>query len=56
MAKYKVLQEFRDIHTKETYKPGQEIEMTDKRAKEAMKNLSKYEGEFLERIRKQIKR
>lgn len=50
MAKYKVLKTFRDKHTKEVYEAGQEIEMTVKRANEAMKNLKKYNGEFLERI------
>lgn len=50
MAKYKVLQKFRDIETKEVYESGQEIEMTVKRADEAIKNLAKYNGEFLERI------
>lgn len=50
MAKYKVLQSFRDIHTKEVYKKDDVIEMTVKRAEEAIKNLEKYDGEFLERI------
>ena len=50
MAKYRVLQRFRDIHTKEEYEPNQEIEMTVKRAEEAIKNLKKYDGEFLKRI------
>lgn len=50
MAEYKVLQEFRDIHTKEIYKPNQAIDMTVKRANEAIKNLAKWGGPFLERI------
>lgn len=50
MAKYKVLQPFRDIKTGELYEKNQEIEMTVKRAEEAEKNLSKWEGKFLERI------
>lgn len=50
MPKYRVLQPFRDIKTKETYEKGQIIEMTVKRANEAMKNLEKWGGEFLERI------
>jgi len=50
MAKYKVLQPFRDKETKEEYTKDQEIEMTVKRADEAKKNLSKWKGEFLERI------
>jgi len=50
MAKYIVKQDFRDTHTKEIYRAGQEIEMTVKRANEAIKNLKKYDGDFLERI------
>lgn len=50
MAKYKVLKKFKDIETNEIYEPGQEIEMTVKRANEAIKNLKKWDGEFLERI------
>lgn len=50
MAEYRVLQTFRDKETKEVYKEGHDIELTVKRADEAIKNLSKYEGEFLERL------
>lgn len=50
MAKYRVLQPFRDQKTKEVYMKGQIIEMTVKRANEAMKNLEKWPGEFLERV------
>lgn len=50
MAKYKVLQRFRDVKTDEIYRQGQEIEMTVKRADEAIRNLKKWDGEFLERI------
>ena len=52
MAQYKVIQKFRDIKTNEIYEKNQEIEMTVKRADEAIKNLKKYDGEFLERIDK----
>lgn len=50
LARYIVKQKFRDTHTKEIYEAGQEIEMTVKRANEAIKNLKKYGGEFLERV------
>ena len=50
MAKYKVLQKFRDKKTNELYEAGQEIEMTVKRANEAIDALRKWDGEFLERI------
>ncbi|MCR6112703.1 hypothetical protein HXA35_20445 [Bacillus sp. A301a_S52] len=50
MAKFKVLQPFRDKKTGEAYAENQEIDMTVKRAEEAMKNLKKWDGEFLERV------
>ena len=50
LAEFKVLQPFKDIETGERYETGQVIKMTVKRANEAIKNLSKYDGEFLERI------
>lgn len=36
---FKVLKEFKDIHTKEIYNMDQEIELTEKRAKEVVANL-----------------
>lgn len=48
--KVKVLKKFRDTHTKATHKPGAEIEMTKARYTEAVKNLAKWEGPFLEVI------
>lgn len=39
MAKYKVLKKFRDVHTKEIYKPNQEIDIMVKRADEIASNL-----------------
>jgi hypothetical protein len=50
MANYRVLQKFRDLETGEVYVEGQVIEMTVKRAGEAVANLSKWNGDFLERI------
>lgn len=50
MAKYKILQEWRNIETEELYEPNQIIEMPVKRANEAIKNLKKWDGEFLERL------
>jgi len=50
MAKYKVLQRFRNLETNELYEEGQEIELTVKRADEAIANLEKWDGSFLERI------
>lgn len=50
MAKYLVKKKFRDKETKKVYQAGQEIDMTVKRAEEAVENLKKYGGTFLERI------
>lgn len=50
MAQYKVLQKFRNKETKEVYKVGQVVELTVKRANEAIENLKEWDGEFLERI------
>lgn len=47
MAKFKVLKDFRDIHTKEIYQANSEIEMTVKRSEEVIKNL---DASFLQRI------
>lgn len=50
MAKYKVLKRFVNLETNEVYEDGQEIELTVKRADEAIANLEKWDGSFLERI------
>lgn len=50
MANYKVIQKFRDAETKEVYEENQEIEMNVKRANKAIRNLKKYDGDFLERL------
>lgn len=57
MVMYKVLQQFKDKHTKEMYTPGDVIEMTVKRAAEAERNLKKHAEQrkkeyapFLERV------
>lgn len=47
MDRYQVLKKFRDIHTKEIYKPTTEIELTVERAEEVTKNL---DDSFLVRI------
>lgn len=49
------MKEFRDIHTKENYKVGTEIDVTVKRATEIEKNLSKYGGNFIDRIEEEVK-
>lgn len=47
MAKYKILKDFRDIHTKEIYHKNKEIELTIKRAAEVERNL---DSSFIERV------
>lgn len=47
MAKYKVLKEFRDKHTKEIYEKDSKINISVKRAKEIEKNLN---SSFLKRL------
>ncbi|MEW8974104.1 MAG: hypothetical protein AB2375_07905 [Tissierellaceae bacterium] len=49
MSKYKVLKKFKDIHTKELYTEGMEIELTEERAAEVNENL-KGLGTFIELI------
>lgn len=47
MAKFKVLKEFKDTHTKQVYKVNEEVEMTVKRSEEVAKNL---DDTYLERL------
>lgn len=51
MAKYKVAKVFIDVHTKETYKVGQEIDLNKERFDEIEKNLEAFGGGFLEQIK-----
>ena len=50
MAKYKVLEVFRNKETQEVYKVGEEVELPVKRAKEIEENLKSYNKNFLERL------
>lgn len=47
MAKYKVVKVFKDVHTKETYKLDQEVDLTKERVEEIEKNLEVSGGGFL---------
>ncbi|MGG5338561.1 hypothetical protein IGJ48_001255 [Enterococcus pernyi] len=47
MAKYKVAKVFKDVHTKETYKLDQEVDLTKERFEEIEKNLEASGGGFL---------
>ena len=50
MAKYKVLERFRDIETEELHEVGKVFEYTVKRASEIQNNLKEFGISFLERI------
>jgi len=50
MAKYKVLERFRDIETEELHEVGKVVEYTVKRASEIQNNLKEFGISFLERI------
>jgi ribonuclease BN (tRNA processing enzyme) len=50
MDKYKILKDFRDIHTKEKYVAESEIVLTEERAAEINENL-KDKGIFIERVK-----
>lgn len=50
MAKYKVLEVFRNKETQEVYEVGEEVEFPVKRAKEIEENLKSYNKNFLERL------
>ena len=47
MAKYKVVKVFKDVHTKETYRLDQEVDLTKERFEEIEKNLEASGGGFL---------
>lgn len=49
MAKYKTLKKFKDLEKNEIHEPGDEFEMTVKRAEELEKNLEKWGKDFIER-------
>lgn len=51
MAKYKVAKVFKDVHTKETYRLDQEVDLTKERFEEIEKNLEVFGGGFLEPIK-----
>ena len=54
MAQYKVLKEFKDIHTKDLYKVDSTIEITKERADEIEANLSRLGGGFIEPVKTKL--
>lgn len=54
MAQYKVLREFKDVHTKDLYKVDSTIEITKERADEIEANLSRLGGGFIEPVKTKL--
>lgn len=54
MAQYKVLKEFKDVHTKDLYKVDSTIEITKERADEIEANLSRLGGGFIEPVKTKL--
>lgn len=48
--KIRILREFADIHTSQLYSVGNVLEVSEKRYKEMLENLSEYGEDFLEKI------
>lgn len=53
MNKCKVLKSFTDVKTKELYRAGQEVDISDERFKEMQKNLEAFGGGYLEIVPEQ---
>ena len=51
MAQYKVLKEFKDIHTKDLYKVDSTIDITKEHADEIEANLARLGGGFIEPVK-----
>lgn len=54
MAQYKVLREFKDVHTKDLYKVDSTIDITKERADEIEVNLSRLGGGFIEPVKTKL--
>ncbi|WP_270788104.1 hypothetical protein [Enterococcus casseliflavus] len=54
MAQYKVLREFKDVHTKDLYKVDSTIDITKERADEIEANLSRLGGGFIEPVKTKL--
>jgi len=54
LAQYKVLREFKDVHTKDLYKVDSTIDITKERADEIEANLSRLGGGFIEPVKTKL--
>lgn len=54
MAQYKVLREFKDVHTKDLYKVDSTIDITKERADEIEANLFSLGGGFIEPVKTKL--
>lgn len=51
MKKFKVLKEFKDIHTSETYEVGSTVEVSNERFTEIQTNLARQEDVYVEEVK-----
>lgn len=51
MKKFKVLKEFKDIHTGDKYKVDSTVEVSDERFAEIQANLSKHDDEYIKEVK-----
>lgn len=51
MKKFKVLKEFKDIHTADKYQVDSTVEVTNERFEEIQGNLSNYDDEYIKEVK-----
>lgn len=51
MKKFKVLKEFKDIHTGDKYQVDSTVEVTNERFEEIQGNLSNYDDEYIKEVK-----
>lgn len=51
MKKFKVIKEFKDVHSGEKYKVDSIVEVSDERFEEIQGNLSKHDDEFIQEVK-----
>lgn len=56
MKKFKVLKEFKDIHTGDKYQVDSTVEVSDERFAEIQGNLSKHDDEYIKEVKPRKKK
>ena len=51
LKKFKVLKEFKDIHTGDKYQVDSTVEVTNERFEEIQGNLSNYDDEYIKEVK-----